>query len=61
MMIKNIFLLFMEKSIIENNIISLMQGNISMASKKIEMYSLHETSKYKTNNINQAVNNAKLE
>ena len=51
----------MEKSIIENNIISLMQGNISMASKKIEMYSLHEISKYKTNNINQAVNNAKLE
>lgn len=48
----------MDKSIIENNIISLMQGNISMSSRKIEIFSLNETTKYKTNNINQAVNNA---
>ena len=48
----------MDKKNIEDNVVSLMCGNISMSSRKIEMFSLHQTSKYKTKTFNQAIDNA---
>lgn len=48
----------MDKKNIEDNIVSLMRGNISMSSRKIEMFSLHQASKYRTKTLNQAIDNA---